>query len=117
MVSAFLLWGLIPLYFSPVRDVPPVELLFHRIVWSFALILAILHFSGKTRAFKDAWRKPNILKNLLLTAFLIAINWFLYIISASTNQVQQASLGYYFFPTLSVLLVRFAIQEPMRLIH
>ena len=116
-LAAYFAWGLMPLYFSIVREVPPLELLFHRIVWSFVFLLLIVYFSGKTQAFKDVWKRPVLLRYLVLSAFLIACNWFIYIISVSTKQVQQASIGYYLSPIISILLGRFALQEPMKLIH
>jgi len=113
-ISAYAAWGLMPLYFSMVRDVPPIEMLFQRVIWSFLFLFTLLISLGKISAFASLWMKPRLVAMLALTAFLISCNWLLYIISASTRQIQQASVGYYLSPLLSVLLGRVVLLEPMR---
>lgn len=116
-LAAYLTWGLMPLYFFAVQQVPPIVLLFHRIIWSFVCLLSIVWYLGKSQAFKIVLKEPKLLRNLSITSLLIACNWFLYIFSVSTKQVQQASLGYYLSPILNILLGRFALKEPMKKIH
>lgn len=113
-ICAYGAWGLMPLYFSMVRDVPPIEMLFQRVIWSFLFLIVLLIALGKFSSFASLWMKPRLVAVLALTAFLISCNWLLYIISASTRQIQQASVGYYLSPLLSVLLGRMVLLEPMR---
>jgi chloramphenicol-sensitive protein RarD len=113
-LAAYSAWGLMPLYFSMVREVPPIQMLFQRIVWSFVFLLALVAISGRGTSFRAVWKNPWLVGTLLLTALLIAGNWLLYIFSVSTRQVTQASLGYYLSPILSVLLGMIVLREPMR---
>ena len=113
-LAAYSAWGLMPLYFSMVREVPPIEMLFQRIVWSFVFLLSLVAISGRAPSFRAVWQNPWLVGTLLVTALLIAANWLLYIFSVSTRQVTQASLGYYLSPILSVLLGMIVLREPMR---
>jgi chloramphenicol-sensitive protein RarD len=103
-LGAYLLWGVMPLYFKALAHVSPGEILGHRILWSLVLlgglVIALRRWSQLRAAFADR----RILLTLLLTSALVAVNWLVYIIAIVTGHVLEGSLGYYLNPLVSILL-------------
>ena len=100
---AYSIWGFLPIYFKLVGEVPSLEVLLHRIVWSMpfgALIILWRHQWPEVRA---ALIQRRMLLWLATSAFFIAVNWYAYIVAIQTAQVFQASLGYYINPLVYVL--------------
>lgn len=101
---AYVMWGLLPIYFIYLAAVAPLEVLAHRIVWAIPLgaviVLARRQWSEVIGALANA--RSRLL--LLSSAGLIAINWFVYIVAVQQEQVFQASLGYYVSPLLNVVV-------------
>jgi chloramphenicol-sensitive protein RarD len=112
--SAFLIWGLSPIYWKLLQSVPAFEVILHRIVWSFLFLLPILLFQGRFHELKAALKRPRLLAILTGTAVLVAINWFLYIWAVTHDRVLQASLGYYINPLVNVLLGFVFLGERLR---
>src|SRR5690242_14893962 len=113
-LSAYAIWGFIPLYFRAVSDVPPLLVLYHRIIWS-ALFMALV-VSARAE-WKSIWPVLRSRRNILLLSagsVLIAVNWLLFIYSVATRQLLQASLGYFINPLLSVALGMIFLRERLR---
>ncbi len=102
-LGAFTIWGFLPLYFIPLTDVPPVELVCHRIVWAVPFALAIMAVQGRLGEIGPLFHRPRIVAMMVLTATLIAFNWGVYVYSIAVNQTSQAALGYYITPLMNVL--------------
>lgn len=102
--SAFTLWGLLPLYWKILEAVPAIEILAHRIVWSFVVVsLAVIVTGGwKTLVLCLATRKKLLL--IFCCGFIISLNWFTYIYAVNSGFVIEASMGYYINPLVVVLL-------------
>ncbi|WP_461208732.1 EamA family transporter RarD [Desulfocurvus sp. DL9XJH121] len=101
---AFLLWGLLPVYWKCLGQVPALEILCHRIVWSLAFValaLAATRRFGELRAALASRRTVGI---LCLTSALVSVNWFTYIWAVNAGHVVEASLGYYINPLVNVVL-------------
>ena len=113
-VAAYVLWGLVPIYFKAVKDVSVLEVLAHRIVWStvFLVLLTLLWQSWRT-AFA-AMRSRRTVLTLCLTALLIAGNWYGFIWAVEHEIVMQASLGYFINPLVNVLLGFVFLREHLR---
>ena len=113
-LSAYVIWGFIPLYFRAVSSVPPLTILYHRIIWS-ALFMALV---VSTRSeWKSIWPILGSRRNIFLLsagAVLIALNWLLFIYAVVTRQLLQASLGYFVNPLLSVALGMIFLRERLR---
>jgi chloramphenicol-sensitive protein RarD len=109
-LAAYLAWGLLPLYFKSIRDVPPLEILSHRIVWSLALLAALLAATGGARAFRAAFRR-DLLPVLAMTTALISTNWGVYIWAVNSGHIVEASLGYFLNPLVNVLLGVLFLRE------
>jgi chloramphenicol-sensitive protein RarD len=102
--SSFLCWGLLPIYWKSLSEVPALEIICHRMVWSLACTGILLLAQGRLGETRLAL---GTLRNVLLLACsssLIAVNWFLYIWAVNAGHVLEASLGYYLNPLVNVML-------------
>jgi chloramphenicol-sensitive protein RarD len=113
-VAAYGLWGLMPLYFRAVAEVPALELLAQRILWSVVLLAGVLVSVGRWGELVRCLRAPRTRWLLLASALLIAANWLVYIHCVTIKQVVQASLGYFINPLLNVLLGVLFFRERLR---
>ena len=111
---AFFIWGLSPLYWKILKTVPALEVIMHRIVWSFVFLIPLIFIQGKQEEFVKIFKAPRTLLILLLTAFFIAFNWLIYIWSVNNGHVLEASLGYYINPLVNVLLGVIFLKEHLR---
>ena len=102
--AAFLFWGLSPIYWKALGEVPASEVLAHRIAWSFVLLVAMLVARRRGRELVAAVLRPRTLGTLLVTTALIAVNWYVYIWAMAAERVLEASLGYFINPLVNVLL-------------
>ncbi|HLW68948.1 MAG TPA: EamA family transporter RarD [Gemmataceae bacterium] len=114
-IGAYGFWGLVPVYFFAVREVPALELLAQRIVWSTVLLALILSFIGGWKALGHCLATPRIRNTLLLTTILIAGNWYVYIYGVTTERVMQTSLGYFIAPLVNNALGIVVLRERLRL--
>lgn len=112
--SAFLLWGFSPIYFKAVGAAPAFEILMHRIVWSFFLLLPAVLIMGQWKALRTAVMTFRILSVLLGTTLLVSANWFIFIWAVNHDQILQTSLGYYINPLVNVLLGVVFLRERLR---
>ncbi|UTE76882.1 EamA family transporter RarD [Rossellomorea sp. KS-H15a] len=114
---SYLLWGILPIYWKWVNHVSADEILANRIFWSFWFMLLFLLVSKRWKEFtnylKTSLTKKKQLFALLLASLLISTNWFIYIWAVNTNQMVEASLGYYINPLVSVLLGVFILKESL----
>ncbi|WP_298918496.1 EamA family transporter RarD [uncultured Algimonas sp.] len=103
-LSAYLMWGLFPIYFVATKAVPAPEILAHRILWSLPFGLLILVFRKQIGAMLTALRHPRTLGLLTLASVSLAANWGVYIYAIQIGQIFQGSLGYYINPLIYVLV-------------
>lgn len=100
---AFFMWGVFPLYLKTLKAIPPLEILSHRVFWSFimlALILTLRHQWGWITSIK---KNPRITAAFIASASMLAINWVVYIWSINHDRIVDASLGYFIAPLFNVL--------------
>ena len=103
-ISAYLLWGVLPLYLKVLSDFPPMEVLAHRVLWSVPVAGALLVVLGRTRDLRAAIANPRMLSMAMLTASLVAVNWGIYVWAVSAGHTVDAALGYYINPLFSIFL-------------
>ncbi len=103
-LSAYLMWGILPIYMKAVAHIPPTEVVAHRIVWSLPVAGAVLVFMRRTGDIAAALRAPRALATGAITAGLITVNWGIYVWSIANGVAVEAALGYYINPLFSVLL-------------
>ena len=112
--SAFLCWGLFPLYFKLLQQVPPLELLLHRMLWCLVFLLVVLAWRGQWQWFGPILRQPRVLASFALSALLLSANWFLYIWAINNDRIVEASLGYFINPLVNVMLGFLLLRERLR---
>jgi len=114
-VGAYLLWGILPVYWKMLQAVPPVQILAHRIFWAFAFLLGLLIASGKLAGFWQETRQlagqPRKMAAVLIAAVILNLNWLTYIWAVNSDHIVQTSLGYYINPLVSVLLGILFLKE------
>lgn len=113
-LSAYVIWGLFPMYFKAIQAVPPLEIIVHRAIWS-ALFGALLLL---------VWKHPGWLRELIAhpkrfavlagSGALIAGNWLIYVWAVNNERMLEASLGYYINPLVNVLLGMLLLGERLR---
>ena len=112
--TAYSLWGLAPLYFKQIDFIPATEILLHRIVWSFLLLMLVLLALKQGGKVLAVLRQPKMLGWLLLSALLLGGNWGLFIWAVNSQHMLDASLGYYINPLLNVVLGMLFLGERLR---
>jgi len=116
---AFVLWGILPVYWKCFSQVPAYEVLAHRIWWSFVFMVALVLITGRTRTLADEVRglvaQKRRLAGLALGATLISFNWLTYIWAVNNDRVVESSLGYYINPLLNVLIGVTILRERLSL--
>lgn len=103
-LAAYAIWGLLPLYFLPLKRVDPGEVVAARIIGSLVLLLVIGALLGRTPALRAALGNRGVLAALATSAVLIAVNWLGYIWAVQHAHVLEASLGYFLNPLVSMVL-------------
>jgi chloramphenicol-sensitive protein RarD len=101
---AFTLWGLFPIYLYPLRAVPALQVIAHRISWSCLFVLGWMLWRGELGRLSGILTRPSLVGRLLLSALLISTNWLVYVWGVSHQHVVDTSLGYYINPLLNVVL-------------
>lgn len=103
-ITAFCMWGALPLYWKLLQAQAPLEIFYHRTLWSMVLLTGILLVVRPTKALMQLFCSPQMIGNALLSTVLIGANWLVYIWAVTSNRVIEASLGYYLSPLVSILL-------------
>ena len=112
--AAFLIWGISPLYWKTLTAVPALEIVAHRVVWSFLLLTPLILFRRRWKEFLltlTNWRSMAI---LAVTSLFVSCNWLVYIWAINNGFLLQASLGYYINPLVNVLLGTLFLRERLR---
>lgn len=112
--GAYLAWGVVPIYWKLLIRVPPLELIAHRVVWSFLFVVGLITASRRWPEVKRVLSHRKALGALLLSTALISCNWLLFIWAVNTGHMMEASLGYYINPLLNVVLARLVLGEQLR---
>ena len=110
-LGAYGLWGVSPIYWKWVSEVPADEMLTWRALWALAVTLVFGALTGRARHARAALRRPRLLLALALTGGLLALNWFTFIWAVQTDRILATSLGYYMSPLVHVLLGMLVLGE------
>jgi chloramphenicol-sensitive protein RarD len=112
--SAFLIWGISPIYWKALQTVPALEVISHRTVWSFFFLVPLIIILRRWQELIKAIKDYRTFLTLLFTALIVGGNWFLYIWAINNNYLLQASLGYYINPLVNVVLGMVFFKERLR---
>lgn len=113
-VAAYTLWGWFPVYFKWLAQVPALELIGHRIVWSCLMLGGVIVISRQWSAFREQALKFRVIRAYLLAALLISVNWLVYVWAVNSGFILEASLGYFINPLISVLMGVMLLHEKLR---
>jgi chloramphenicol-sensitive protein RarD len=111
---AFFIWGISPVYWKAMQQVPALEIVTHRVVWSFVFLIGLTLVQHRWDEFRATLKNPRLLLTLTLTTLLVGGNWLLYIWAVNAGYMLQASLGYYINPLVNVLLGMVFLKERLR---
>jgi chloramphenicol-sensitive protein RarD len=112
--GAYVSWGLLPVYWKWLHHVPALQLVNHRILWSFIVLIAVILVTRRWASFRAAAFTPHILRFYLMAAVLIGINWLMYVWAVNAGHIVETSLGYFINPLFSVLLGVAFLREHLR---
>lgn len=113
-VGAYVLWGVFPAFWKLLDHVPALELVLHRIMWSFLLLLVIILVRGRWETFKDAVSTWRVFRIYLMSAVLIGGNWLVYVWGVNAGFIVETSLGYFINPLVTVLMGVVILGERLR---
>src|SRR5438128_11806192 len=97
-LTAYAVWGVLPLYFKALASVAPTEIVAHRIIWSLLLLLLLVGLARRWPAIRAALSGAKTTTILVATSALIAVNWLVYVYAVVNGHVLEASLGYFLNP-------------------
>jgi chloramphenicol-sensitive protein RarD len=110
---AFLCWGLFPIYFHALGDVPPTQILAHRMLWSLLFLVVVLAWRRQW-SWLNIVRKPRVLGSFIASAFLLSANWLVYIWAVTNGHVVESALGYFINPLVNIMLGYLILHERLR---
>lgn len=110
-IGAFLIWGVVVLFFKQMSHVPPFELIAHRSIWSLVLLAIIISFTGKWPIVFTALKDRKLMLMLLFSSVTVMANWSLFIWAILNGHIIESSLGYFINPLLNVLMGVFLLHE------
>jgi chloramphenicol-sensitive protein RarD len=112
-LSAYVIWGFLPLFMKAVAHIPPTEVIAHRVIWSIPIAAGVLLWQGRTADLGRALRSPRMLAMAGVTAALVSVNWLIYVWAIGAGHALDAALGYYINPLFSVLIGFAVLKEKM----
>ena len=113
-IGAYVIWGLVPIFFKQISEVPAMEIIAHRVVWAMLLMTALIGFG---RGFGDALRiarQPAQLARIALASALVLANWLTFVWGVNNGHIIDTSLGYFILPLLNVALGVLVLKEGLR---
>jgi chloramphenicol-sensitive protein RarD len=113
-VVAYVLWGMVPVYWKLLGDIAPIEILAHRVVWGVVTLIAIVRIAGTGPAVRAALADRKTVAVMALSGTLLVINWGVFIGAVSAGRLLDASLGYFMNPLTSVALGTLVLRERLR---
>ena len=113
-IGAYLMWGFFPIYFKALQAVPSLEIMFHRVVWSFIFVASLITLRREWFKLSEVLHKKRLLLVYILSALLLATNWLVYIYGINSGQIVETSLGYFINPLVSVALGVIILRERLR---
>ena len=112
-ISAYFLWGFLPLYMKELDHISALEVVAHRVIWSVPIALCVLVLLRRTQDLMTALRTTRMILMGCVTAALISVNWGIYVWSIAAGNTLDAALGYYINPLFSVALGAFLLREQL----
>lgn len=112
--SAYFWWGLSPIYWKLISEIPALEILSVRVLLSLPILLLLLFYQKKLQAFWLHLKNIKQVRPFVLSAFLLGANWFIFIWAMNNDHIVEASLGYFINPLVNVVMGVILLKEKMR---
>jgi chloramphenicol-sensitive protein RarD len=113
-IAAYTMWGVLPIYWRWLQSVGALEILSHRILWSFLLLAVLLAIKPDKRWIQELLQNPKALLLAGAASILLAVNWLTYILAVNNGFIVESSLGYFINPLVNVLLGVLIFHERLR---
>jgi chloramphenicol-sensitive protein RarD len=113
-IAAYAMWGVFPIYWKLLHQVPALQVIGHRISWSFILLMLFIVFTKQWKDFRSAALTAKIISIYSIAGVLLTINWLVYVWGVNAGFIVETSLGYFINPLLSVLLGVIFLHERLR---
>jgi chloramphenicol-sensitive protein RarD len=113
-LTAYVMWGFFPIYWKLLHDVPALQVIGHRIGWSFLLLIGVILATNQWKNFRSAALAPKVIGIYAIAGVLLTINWLVYVWGVNAGFIVETSLGYFINPLISVLLGMVFLRERLR---
>ena len=113
-LAAYFAWGLLPIYWKLLSKVNAVQMIVHRVVWSFCILIIIVIITGQMRILISHLANKRVLLIYAFAAILIGVNWYMYVWAVNSNHIIETSLGYFINPLISVVFGVLFFRERLR---
>lgn len=110
-VIAYLLWGLLTVYWKALGDFPALELIGWRLLMAVALLVVILAITGRLRVLGEVARDPRLRRRVVLAAVLLVTNWTAYVYAVVADHIIETALGYFMAPLGTMLIGVVVLHE------
>lgn len=114
-IAAYGIWGLFPIYWKWLEEIPALQLVSHRVLWTCVTLGLVILLSGKWQSFVASFRSGRMMRIYLVAALLMGINWLVFTIAVNSDNVTQTGLGYYISPLINVLMGVLLLRERLRI--
>jgi chloramphenicol-sensitive protein RarD len=117
IIAACTIWGLSPIFYKQVSHIPALEVLAHRVWWSMVLFVLVLAAQSRLGDIRTALSTRRNFTLIALAACMVSVNWFLFIFAIQIERTTEASLGYFIYPLVAVLIGRFGFGERLGVVQ
>src|SRR3990172_1014157 len=116
-IAAYALWGFFPIYWKLLHQVPALQVIGHRISWSFILLIVFILLTQRKATLMSLYAAltPKTIGIYSIAAVLLSVNWLIYVWGVNSGFIVETSLGYFINPLFSVLLGVLFLRERLRL--
>ena len=113
-IGAYILWGVLPIYWKQLHHVSPIQVVCHRVIWTLFFTLVLLAATGQLGSLRQEARRPKVLRTYLIASLLIGSSWLLYVWAVNAGYIVESSLGYFINPLISVMMGVLIFREKIR---
>ncbi|MGI1670238.1 MAG: EamA family transporter RarD [Neptuniibacter sp.] len=116
-VLAFVIWGLVPVYFKAVDHIEPLEVVSHRVIWSALFLALVLMLSRRLLVTFRMLKSSRLMLGLLFSALVVSINWLVFIWAVGQEKIVETTLGYFINPLINIVFGFFIFSERLRFLQ
>jgi len=113
-IGAYFLWGIFPIYWKELQSVSAIEIIGHRMAWSFVFVMLIIVFTGRWGHFRQTIQNRRAMIPFIGSALLLSANWLIYVWAINAGYIVETSLGYFINPLVNVLMGVAFLRERLR---